>query len=59
MQEYNAELVTDLLQTEVYARAVMAARMRADSNDDLERQIGVRLERQKRLTALDAPPCGR
>src|SRR5260370_37949725 len=55
MQEYNAELVTGLLQTEAYARAVMAAAMRADGDEEIERQIAVRLERQKRLTAPDAP----
>jgi transcriptional regulator with XRE-family HTH domain len=55
MHEYNAELVTGLLQTEAYARAVMAAAMRGDDDDDTERQIAVRLERQKRLTAPDAP----
>jgi transcriptional regulator with XRE-family HTH domain len=56
MQEYNAELVTGLLQTEPYIRAVMAAAMRADTNgDEMERQIKVRTERQKRLTAPDAP----
>jgi len=56
MQEYNAELVTGLLQTEAYARAVMAAAMRADTDDqEIDRQIAVRLERQKRLTAPDAP----
>jgi hypothetical protein len=56
MQEYNAELVTGLLQTEDYARAVMAAAMRADADDqEIDRQIAVRLERQKRLTAPDAP----
>jgi transcriptional regulator with XRE-family HTH domain len=55
MQEYNAELVTGLLQTEAYARAVMAAAMRADGEEEIERQIAVRLERQKRLTAPDAP----
>jgi transcriptional regulator with XRE-family HTH domain len=56
MQEYNAELVTGLLQTEPYIRAVMAAAMRAETNgDEMERQIQVRMERQKRLTAADAP----
>jgi transcriptional regulator with XRE-family HTH domain len=56
MQEYNAELVTGLLQTEAYARAVMAAAMRADADDrEIDRQVAVRLERQKRLTAPDAP----
>ena len=55
MQEYNAELVTGLLQAEPYIRAVMAAAMRADHNDEMERQVQVRMERQKRLTAADAP----
>jgi len=55
MQEYNAELVTGLLQTEAYARAVMAAAMRSDPDDEMDRQIAVRLERQKRLAATDAP----
>jgi len=55
MQEYNAELITGLLQTEAYARAVMAAAMRANGEEEIDRQIAVRLERQKRLTATDAP----
>lgn len=56
MHEYNVELVTGLLQTEAYARAVMAAAMRANSTDeDIDRQVAVRMERQKRLTAPDAP----
>jgi transcriptional regulator with XRE-family HTH domain len=55
MQEYNAELVTGLLQTEPYIRAVMAAAMRAGHEQEMERQIAVRMERQKRLTAPDPP----
>jgi transcriptional regulator with XRE-family HTH domain len=55
MQEYNAELVTGLLQTEAYARAVMAAAMRAEPDEEIDRQVAVRLERQKRLAARDAP----
>jgi len=54
MQEYCAELVTGLLQTEAYARAVMAAAARSDT-EEMDRQVAVRLERQKRLTAPDAP----
>ena len=54
MQEYCAELVTGLLQTEAYARAVMAAAARSDT-EEMDRQVTVRLERQKRLTATDAP----
>ena len=54
MQEYCAELVTGLLQTEAYARAVMAAAAQTDT-EEMDRQVTVRLERQKRLTATDAP----
>ena len=54
MQEYCAELVTGLLQTEAYARAVMAAAARSDTGE-MDRQVAVRLERQKRITAPDAP----
>jgi len=54
MQEYCAELVTGLLQTEAYARAVMAAAARSDV-EEMDRQVAVRLERQKRLTSADAP----
>jgi transcriptional regulator with XRE-family HTH domain len=46
---YESELVTGLLQTEGYARAIMANSLIPDS-DEVERQIMVRLERQKRLT---------
>jgi hypothetical protein len=53
MQEYNAELVTGLLQTEPYVRAVMAVAMRSDTGDEMVRQVAVRTERQKRLTAPD------
>jgi hypothetical protein len=54
MVEYNAELVTGLLQTEPYTRAIMTAALRTDNND-MERQITVRMQRQRRLTAADAP----
>jgi len=46
MQEYCAELVTGLLQTEAYARAVMAAAARSDV-EEMDRQVAVRLERQR------------
>jgi transcriptional regulator with XRE-family HTH domain len=54
MAEYNAELVTGLLQTEAYARAVLDAALRA-GNGEAERQVEVRMHRQKRLMAPDAP----
>lgn len=55
MTEYHAELVTGLLQTQAYARAVMAAAMRDGNGEQIDRQVEVRLQRQKRLTAPDAP----
>ena len=54
MQEYCAELVTGLLQTEAYARAVMAAAARPNT-EEMDRQVKVRLKRQRRLTDPDAP----
>ena len=49
---YEPELVTGLLQTEQYARAIMSTAPMPDE-DDVERQIAVRMERQKRLTSDD------
>jgi transcriptional regulator with XRE-family HTH domain len=54
MHGYDSEMVPGLLQTEGYIRAIMStAPVRED--DETERQIAVRMERQKRLTAPDAP----
>lgn len=55
MHGYDAELVPGLLQTEQYIRAIMSTAPARDGNDETERQITVRMERQKRLTAADAP----
>jgi transcriptional regulator with XRE-family HTH domain len=52
---YESELVPGLLQTEDYVRAIMSTAPAPESDDDIERQIQVRMERQKRLTAPDAP----
>jgi len=58
MQEYCAELVTGLLQTEADARAVMAAAARSDV-EEIDRQVAVRLERQKNGSPPSTrPPCG-
>jgi hypothetical protein len=59
MQEYNADLVTGLLQTEVYARAVMAARCAPTATMTSNVRSGCGWNGKKRLTAQDAPPCGR
>jgi P2-related tail formation protein len=55
MHGYDSELVPGLLQTEQYIRAIMSTAPARDDNDETERQITVRMERQKRLTAVDAP----
>ena len=57
MHEYCAELVTGLLQTEDYARAVMAAAARSDA-EAIDRQVAVRLERQNGSTARTRLPGG-
>jgi hypothetical protein len=55
MHGYDSELVPGLLQTEQYVRAIMSTAPVRDDNGETERQIAVRMERQKRLTAADAP----
>lgn len=47
---YESELVPGLMQTEGYTRAIMSTAPAPDT-DEVERQITVRMERQKRLTA--------
>jgi transcriptional regulator with XRE-family HTH domain len=54
MHGYDSEMVPGLLQTEDYIRAIMSTAPVPDG-EDVERQIQVRMERQKRLTAPDAP----
>jgi transcriptional regulator with XRE-family HTH domain len=52
---YESKLVPGLLQTEGYIRAIMSTAPTPETDDDIERQVLVRMERQKRLTAPDAP----
>ena len=54
VHSYDSELVPGIFQTEDYVRAIMSTAPVPDG-DDVERQILVRMERQKRLTATDAP----
>jgi len=49
---YESELVPGLMQTESYARAIMSTAPAPDT-DEVERQITVRMQRQKRLTEDD------
>ncbi|MEP7022731.1 MAG: helix-turn-helix transcriptional regulator [Actinomycetota bacterium] len=49
LREYETEFVPGVLQTGDYARAIMSTAPEPD-NEEAERQIAVRMERQKRLT---------
>ncbi len=51
---YEVNLIPGLLQTEDYARAVISAGMVNSPRDDIERQVALRMERQ-RLTRTSPP----
>ncbi|MEW1660281.1 helix-turn-helix transcriptional regulator [Streptomyces sp. NPDC093707] len=53
---YETLAVPGLLQTEDYARAVIGARVPAFSDDEVERLVSGRLDRQGLLTREDRPP---
>jgi transcriptional regulator with XRE-family HTH domain len=53
IRNYTAELVDGLLQTADYYHTFLRAARSAGSDDDIERVITVRLERQERLTGDD------
>jgi len=55
LQGYESELAPGLLQTEGYTRAIMSTAPVPETGDEVDRQITVRMERQKRLTAADPP----
>lgn len=55
LRTYEPEFVPGLFQTEEYARAVHRATMIAVSDEDIERLVAVRMARQDRLRAQDAP----
>lgn len=55
VQTYEAELVPGLVQTEAYARAVLAAHPTPDTPDEIDRQVALRMQRQARLTAGTDP----
>ncbi|MDH6702639.1 transcriptional regulator with XRE-family HTH domain [Streptomyces sp. MAA16] len=52
---YEVQFVHGLLQTEEYARAVVARGMRGASAADVEKRVALRLERQKYLLSENAP----
>ncbi|MFG2016334.1 helix-turn-helix domain-containing protein [Actinomadura geliboluensis] len=56
VQDYQSEVVPGVLQTEEYARATYLAEAVVPSEEEVNRQISLRMERQKRLLeAEDAP----
>lgn len=55
LNTYESELVPGLLQTEDYARAVVLASKPDSSEPELDRQVELRRERQRRITGDDPP----
>lgn len=55
MRTYESELVPGLFQTEDYARALYRAGMIKASNDEIEKEVAVRMARQERLAEADPP----
>lgn len=56
IRAYEPELVPGLLQTPDYARAVIRAGRPADTSEQIDRRVEVRLERQEALVRADPPP---
>lgn len=54
---YECRLIPGLLQTEAYARAVTMSVPPLPVEDELNRRIAARLERQKLLSVQRNPPC--
>jgi hypothetical protein len=55
LRTYESEVVPGLLQTDDYARAVHRATMITADDDEIEKQVAVRMARQDRLAAVDTP----
>lgn len=55
LRTYESEYVPGLFQTEDYARTVYRAVMIKAGNDQIEKEVAVRMARQERLTEPDAP----
>jgi transcriptional regulator with XRE-family HTH domain len=55
IRTYEIQFVPGLLQTEEYARAVVAQGSRGTPRDVIERRVSVRMNRQKLLTKQGAP----
>jgi transcriptional regulator with XRE-family HTH domain len=54
---YGPELVPGLMQTEAYARAQMKAAPIPDSDEEIDKRIAVRMNRQRRLVESSPPEC--
>ncbi|MEZ0094034.1 helix-turn-helix domain-containing protein [Streptacidiphilus sp. EB129] len=55
IRSYDCQFVHPLLQTEDYARAVISQSRDPGAEEDVERRVGFRMERQKRLVSERAP----
>ena len=55
IRTYEGHLVPGLLQTEDYARAVMLAGLPSESDEEVERWLRLRMDRQELLTRSDPP----
>jgi transcriptional regulator with XRE-family HTH domain len=55
LDSYESELVPGLLQTEGYARAII--RSHEDNEDEIDRRVRLRIERQTLLTRTTEPPA--
>ena len=56
ISSYEAELVPGLLQTEDYARAIIRARRRDDSEEEIDRRVHLRITRQALIHRATDPP---
>jgi hypothetical protein len=55
IRTYEGHLVPGLLQTEAYARAVISAGLPSRPDEEVERWLRLRMDRQELLTRSDAP----
>ncbi|MFC0865804.1 helix-turn-helix domain-containing protein [Sphaerimonospora cavernae] len=55
-REYQPEFVPGVLQTEGYARAVLTSAPAPHPEEELERRLAIRMERQERVLARQDPP---
>ncbi|MFC4054345.1 helix-turn-helix domain-containing protein [Actinomadura syzygii] len=53
LQQYSLDVIPGLLQTDAYVRALLAAELRAYSEEEIDRMVAVRMKRQERLAGED------